>query len=366
MYEYGENHISPEQIKNWLYSSQNADRIFEDYFIKNGTTIPIQHIYGASGKGPQNSIGYEVNTDFRSLNLSYLHLKENLSFSETDWIHPFSDVSIHRHIRYFPPFTHYHDFFELCYVIEGSCDQTLYDRNDVHGLHLINGDILIIPPGFKHSILMNSNSIVVNILIRKSTFKTTFLSNLPANTVLYHFFSGTLYDEDRQSYIHCHTKGDINLQNLFYWIAEEYCNNDIYSNHIINQMLSVFFSTLLRCYGDSMEFIGESSNCLDLIPTILQYMEINYNTTSVQDIADHFNFNTSYLGQVFKEHTHTTLIDALIRVRITKARELLETTSLSVDLIAEMIGYRDTTYFIRLFKKHMGQTPLQYRKSCKK
>lgn len=363
MFEYGENHITPEEIEIWLSSSQNADHIFEDYFIKNGTTVPMQHLYGHSGKSPQKSIGYEVNTDFRSLNLDYSHLKENLSFSETDWIHPFSDVSIHRHIRYFPPFTHHHDFFELCYVINGSCQQTLYHNSEIRNLDLITGDILIIPPDFEHSISMNSNSIVVNILIRKSTFKTAFLSNLPSNTVLYNFFSSTLYDKECQSCISCHTKEDANLHNLFLWIAEEYCNNDIYSNHIINQMLSVFFSILLRCHGDAMEFLGDSSNCLDLIPTILQYMEINYSSTSVQDIADHFNFNTSYLSQVFKKHTNTTLIDALIRIRITKACELLETTALSIDLIAEMIGYADTTYFIRLFKKHMQQTPLQYRKN---
>ena len=366
MYTYGEKHITPERIRDWLYTSQNADKIFKDFYEKNKVPLSLEYLYGTSDKYPQKSIGYEINTDFRSLNPEYSQLKETMNFSETDWIHPFSDVGIHRHIRYFPAFAHHHAFFELCYVLDGSCTQTITDGSETlikRQLHLKTGDLLIIPPDCEHSITMNSDSIAVNILIRKSTFKTAFLSNLPIESSLYNFFSNTIYEADSQKLILCHTQGDQNLQNLFYWIAEEYCNNDIYSNHIINQMLSVFFSTMMRCYSDSMEFIGDSTDCMHLVPSILQYMERNYNTVNVKSIAAHFNFNASYLGQIFKEKTGISLIDALIDIRITKACELLLTTSLSIDMIAEITGYADTTYFIRLFKNHMHQTPLQYRKT---
>ena len=365
MTEYTKEHITKDKIKNWLFTLQSIDSIFQDYFMKNGEYYPIQSLYELPDKNSQNSIDYIVNNDFLSLNSDYRQLEAHLDFSETDWIHPFSDVSIHRHPRYLLPFKHHHAFFELCYVLSGSCTQTLYCLNGTHTLDINDGDLLIIPPGSEHSILMNSDGVVVNILIRKSTFKTAFLNTLPHDTVLYNFFCENLYEKERQNYIIYHTGNDNNLQSIFYGIAEEYCNNDIYSNHIINQLLSIFISTLLRCHGDSIEFIGENSRCLELIPSILQYMELNYNTTSIQDISNHFNFNTTYLSQIFKEYTGNTLIGTLINIRIAKACKLLETTSLPIELVAEMTGYTDTTYFIRLFKKYKNQTPLQYRKSFK-
>ena len=52
-------------------------------------------------------------------------------------------------------------------------------------------------------------------------------------------------------------------------------------------------------------------------------------------------------------------------VRITRARELLEDTTLSVSEIAGRTGYSESKYFIQVFGQQMGITPLQYRKKAK-
>lgn len=58
-----------------------------------------------------------------------------------------------------------------------------------------------------------------------------------------------------------------------------------------------------------------------------------------------------------------TLADTIQQVRVRKACELLRSTRLSVQEIAEQVGYQDVTYFIRMFKKHEQVTPLKYRKA---
>ena len=50
------------------------------------------------------------------------------------------------------------------------------------------------------------------------------------------------------------------------------------------------------------------------------------------------------------------------QLRLQKALELLETTDISVQKIAEMVGYEDVSYFIGQFKKRYRNTPLQMRK----
>lgn len=355
------NTISRGKIAEWIYSSQNFEKMMETYYRQNKQNYPLEKIYENSEKTPQSSIGYKLSTDLRSINNTYFNLKESLLFSETDWIHPFMDISIHKHPRYFPPFRHHHAFFELCYILSGHCSQTVFFSNHPNIFELKDGDLIIIPPGMEHSITMNSDSATVNILLRKSTFETAFLKNLPSDTTLYSFFLNTLYDKEH-NHIICHTGSDEELQNHFFNIAVEYCNDNIYSNNIINQELAIFFSKLLRNHSSSIEFSGDSSKCLELTPSILQYLELHYAHTNIQDIASHFGFNPAYLGRIFKLNTGNTLIEALVNVRLSKAKELLVTTGLSIDLISEMVGYTDTTYFIRTFKKHVEKTPYQYRK----
>lgn len=356
------NMISSEMIHTWLTSITSAEKMFCSHYQATGQNYSLEKLYENLDQSPQSSIGMEAATDFRSIGSDYTQLKETMLFSETDWIHPFSDVAIHKHLRYFPAFFHKHYFFEVCYVLSGSCDHTLHSDWKSVALTLRSGDILIIPPGTEHSLSMNSDSIVVNILIRKSTFESALLNHIPTDTILYNFFLNTLYSRDNKRYILFHSEGDQQLENLFFYIAEVYCNNQLYANYIINQLLAAFFSIILRDHSQSIEFAGEASPCLELVPAILQYMDVNYAHTNIRDIAEHFGFNASYLGQTFKKGTGSTLIKALMEVRISKARQLLETTSLSVDVISEMTGYEDTTHFIRIFKKYIGFTPLQYRK----
>ncbi len=360
--------ITRQEIYNWITTKQNFELLLEDYYKKSGKNYTIEAIYEnvANKKNPQESLGYTFNTDLQSLGATYYELKESLLFSETDWIQPFMDVAIHKHPRFFPAFEHHHAFFELCYVLNGDCMQAIFTQQEKKQLTLQKGDILFIPPNIKHSISMNSDSSVVNILIRKSTFEKSFLNNLPSDTFIHTFFVNALYSkEENAKYILCHTGDDKLLIEHFLNIAEEYCNHYIYSNNIINQELSIFFCTLLRNHSDSMEFSDESSAALDIIPSILQYIEINYAQISIQDIAAHFGFNASYIGRTFKASTNQTLIDALVGVRISKAKNLLTTTNQPVEIISEMVGYNDTTYFIRAFKKQTGFTPLQYRKHTK-
>lgn len=357
-----EHTINAKQIYDWLSTVTASEKMFFSYYQSTGENYSLEKLYEDSDPSLLSSIGMEANTDFRSIGYNYIQLKETMLFSETDWIHPFSDVAIHKHLRYFPAFFHHHSFFEVCYVISGNCNHTLRSADKTIPLKLRTGDILIIPPGTEHSILMNSDSIVVNILIRKSTFESALLNHLPVDTILYNFFLNTLYDRDNKRYILFHSDRDEQLIYLFFHMAETYCNNRLYANNIINQLLAAFFSIMLRDHSNSIEFAGEYSPCLELVPSILQYMDVNYSHTSIQDIAEHFGFNASYLGQTFKKSTGSTLIAALMEIRVSKARQLLETTSLSVDVISEMVGYEDNTHFIRMFKKKIGITPLQYRK----
>jgi transcriptional regulator GlxA family with amidase domain len=64
----------------------------------------------------------------------------------------------------------------------------------------------------------------------------------------------------------------------------------------------------------------------------------------------------------FKKATGLTPIDYLHAVRIEEAKQLLETTDTPVEAIANEIGYEDTSFFSRLFRRKVGLSPMQYRR----
>ena len=83
---------------------------------------------------------------------------------------------------------------------------------------------------------------------------------------------------------------------------------------------------------------------------------------SLNSIAEHFYMNKCYLSRIFKEDTGFTVNGYLHARRIQKARALLVQDPMNISEISEAAGYENLTYFERVFKKHTGMSPLEYRK----
>ena len=72
--------------------------------------------------------------------------------------------------------------------------------------------------------------------------------------------------------------------------------------------------------------------------------------------------NKFYLSKIFKETYGTTVNNYLISKRITRAKQLLRFTDMTVDEIGITVGMGDANYFSRMFRKVEGSSPREYRK----
>ncbi|NIK67319.1 response regulator [Paenibacillus sp. BK720] len=96
---------------------------------------------------------------------------------------------------------------------------------------------------------------------------------------------------------------------------------------------------------------------------IARYMEQNYNReVTLQDISERFYLSREYISRRFKQEMGENVFDYLGRIRVEKAKLLLQNPNLKIAQIAEMVGYDDDKYFSKVFKKFEGQSPNQYRK----
>ncbi|MFH1760852.1 MAG: AraC family transcriptional regulator, partial [bacterium] len=81
----------------------------------------------------------------------------------------------------------------------------------------------------------------------------------------------------------------------------------------------------------------------------------------VEDLARHLNITRKSCFALFKKHTGTSVIKYVLDIRMKKAKELLESTYLSISEVQYKVGFNDSSYFSRSFKKWFGTTPTAIR-----
>lgn len=100
----------------------------------------------------------------------------------------------------------------------------------------------------------------------------------------------------------------------------------------------------------------------NLIEKVKQIIKAEYHTNlSIPELASRVYLTPNYLCLLFKQETGMTINDYLTKVRIQTAKNLLDDPKNKIYQICDMIGYSDTSYFTKIFKKTTGVTPSQYR-----
>lgn len=95
---------------------------------------------------------------------------------------------------------------------------------------------------------------------------------------------------------------------------------------------------------------------------ISRYILENYSQElSMQDVARAMNYSDAYFCKLFKQCFKVNFSAYLNEFRVSRARELLSTTRLSVREVSRECGYSDSNYFTRVFKRITGKTPSEYR-----
>lgn len=111
-----------------------------------------------------------------------------------------------------------------------------------------------------------------------------------------------------------------------------------------------------------MQTIGRPSG-ENVMDEILYYIRENYRENlHLETIAPLFGYNSSYLGKVFTRKVGKNFNTYVDEVRIEKAKELLADQSLKIYEVSELVGYSNTDYFHKKFRRYTGTTPAEYRK----
>ena len=158
------------------------------------------------------------------------------------------------------------------------------------------------------------------------------------------------------------------IKKLSELILDEFYNWDSKSITMVNSYLTQILVTLERIingrFKTAKQVRDEKQTAAFTVYQIIRYIDREYiKISSVKSIADSLSYNENYLSHLFKEKTGITIKDYLTKKKITYACELLKSSELIIEGIAEYLNFASAHTFRRVFKQHMGVSPSDYRKN---
>lgn len=120
-----------------------------------------------------------------------------------------------------------------------------------------------------------------------------------------------------------------------------------------------------QLYQKCRELIYGTAQLSPLVRRARGLINTNYadRNLTLEELASRLQVSSVYLSRVLKKELNDSFVMLMTKARIRKAIQLLDTTALPIHEIAERVGYDTQHYFSTAFKKTVGLSPVQYRKS---
>lgn len=157
------------------------------------------------------------------------------------------------------------------------------------------------------------------------------------------------------------------------YVGGEGENGDIYGLALLAGLSGLCSSEekLPEIYGNTGKHVSSMAPDLSagqkktgmLVTSIREYLDREYCSKLVllEATAEEFRKNPACISKVFKNETGFNFSDYITQKRMAHSKLLLRDMSLKIYEIAEMTGYADASNFIKVFKKHCGMSPNEYR-----
>lgn len=290
-------------------------------------------------------------------------LNDNLITDITFDINHADAITTLLHPNYLPAIIHSHSFFEIIYVVKGTCTNAA--GNQI--LELQEDDFLILAPNTDHAIsVFNDETVVLNIMLKVSVFEKLFFRLFRQKDIMSRFFTKVLYEYRVNTFLLFHTGSDSHLKEAVFNLYTENKNPILHSEEIKVAYMSLIFTLLCNKYANSAiiynDMVHDSNQNL---AAILGYTQENYQTVTIKELSSKFNYSERHILRIFKNYTGNSFQKMLQKIRMQHASIMLAQSTASIESIALAVGYPSVQNFRVIFKREFGMSPNEYRKTTK-
>lgn len=262
---------------------------------------------------------------------------------------------------------HAHEHLQICYVSKGMCMHTVNDQQSI----LVKGDVFSIPPYCEHQLRYLDGKEVTIIQI---DFMPFFINENLRDITSMKSFVDFWYIEPFMNptnkslpKIKVSATNEKLIEAMVLDMQREYEEkHEGYALALKADLLRLLV-TLGREYRrvsslpqKSVSFHEQRS----YFKEILTYIDEHFTQElRLVDIANLANMSPTYFSHIFRLLTGTTLTEYINSIRIQKATELFKTSDMNITEVCYYVGFNNTAHFNKMFKKHTGISPSEYRKS---
>ena len=264
-------------------------------------------------------------------------------------------ITVRPHTRFIHFPEHTHDYVEVVYMCAGQTTHIVNGKTIV----LEQGDLLFLSQSATHQVCKASGGdIAVNFIVLPDFFESTLMAIGAEETPLRRFLVDCLCGQitgPRYLYFRVSDVKPIQnlVENLLWTLLGETSNKRKMSQMtmalLFLQLMSRTETLLTEEYEDAA------------ILRVLGYVESNYISGSLAELADLLHYDTCWLSREIKRKTGKTYTQLVQEKRLAQAAFLLRNTNRNVSDISVAVGYENVSFFHRLFAEAYGRSPRQYR-----
>ncbi|SEM59818.1 AraC family transcriptional regulator [Paenibacillus sp. OV219] len=260
--------------------------------------------------------------------------------------------------------THTHEFVELVFVVEGAA---IHEMSG-HTYQLAAGDVFVVEPNVYHSYTCSPDkeTIVYNVLFNASFLQQEMevLQQMPS---FVGFFYLVPFLRKSQSFIPYHPlfpAQRLQIQSHLQTIEDEFRQQREGYQLMIKTRWIECLVWLSRYHQENRNSQKPSAiSDQAWMDSIVNYVELHYyQPFTLQQLSQLCGMSVSSFTAKFKDATGLSLVDYKHTVQVRHAANLLQTTDKKVLDIALEVGFGDISFFNRMFRKHTGVTPREYRR----
>lgn len=251
---------------------------------------------------------------------------------------------------------HVHTIFELVYILKGTATHYL----DQAATTLQAGDYFIIDPGTTHAYYDTQDLELVNCLflpayIDRALDDCPSLASLLSNKIMRFGVPMDIHAADR--ILH---DSDKSVGKLIRKMEQEYADGRVGNMELLRCYLTQILVYAVRATEERSQPKAQH----DITAQIVTYMQKNYaKPLSLESISKRFGYTPQYLSSLFHKQAGMTLQAFLQRLRVEEACRLMEQKNMPLTTLAQAVGYADAKHFSKVFRRHKGMSPREYRAS---
>ena len=277
------------------------------------------------------------------------------------------DINIHEATVDVSCTMHTHDFIEMGFIIDGAGTHIV----DNQSYHIQKVDLFLLNADVPHEFLSDNGEplTVCNCIFQPVSIDVPFSGAKDFVDVAYHYLFQSLRGAEGPSgYIRITGAGTLEIRQLLDNIHREYQQKSPGYMQVIRSELTTLLIFVFRLYRNDREQVQSQPLFRRLVVNnALSYLQAHYaENITCRRLADRSYLSTSYFSRLFRDETGCSIIQMLQKYRMDAARELLENTVYTIEEVASRVGYFDLKHFYRIFHRHNGCTPGEYRSRLQK